>query len=431
MAARTNSLTVSVLTSVLVPRDAISNACRQQVEALARYGRAQGLRMNIKLYAVTAAVPGSRIALISDPAGVALDPHFLESDIILYQFGICYPLFDSIHLAPPTAKVVVCYYGLTPPALVPEHQRAVLHESYRQAVNLHAADQILVTSRFLMEELDRMSIPAAKMVHMPLWSSFNQAPRLPRSKHFGTELRLVYVGRFVPAKGVHDLLQGFNACLGRSHLPLQLDLIGSRTFSDRAYLERLQSLVAEQRLGGHVRFHFDVPEAELVRSFGDADALIIPSYHEGFCMPVIEALTCGCFVICSDAGALPETSGGLGRTFPTGDADALCTRLEEFAAARERGGFATDSGFLTVQEWQARVAEHLAWYSAAAGEERFCCLVFDDLNKVDDEIRRCLAQVRRQTVLSLRERPLQSPENGAFQVRVAEALAVRAIRPAA
>ena len=63
-----------------------------------------------------------------------VDDHFLESDLILYHFGIVNPLFDSIHLAPPTAKVVVCYYGITPPDLVAEPQRSVLYESYRQAL---------------------------------------------------------------------------------------------------------------------------------------------------------------------------------------------------------------------------------------------------------------------------------------------------------
>ena len=41
----------------------------------------------------------------------------IVSCLVLFHFGIRYPLFDAIHLAPRTARVVACYYGITPPAL--------------------------------------------------------------------------------------------------------------------------------------------------------------------------------------------------------------------------------------------------------------------------------------------------------------------------
>src|SRR5205823_4133199 len=111
----------------------------------------------------------------------------------------------------------------------------------------------------------------------------------------------------------------FRAQAGR---PVRLDLLGSGTFSDQPYLARLREFVAARGLGAAVHFHLDADDAELARLLAEADALVIPSFHEGFCVPVIEAMASGCFVVCSDAGALPETSGGLGRLFPAGDAAA-------------------------------------------------------------------------------------------------------------
>ena len=70
---------------------------------------------------------------------------------------------------------------------------------------------------------------------------------------------------------------------------LRLDLIGSRTFSDGAYLDGLRRFVAEHGLADAVRFSFDVPDAALPGHFLRADALVMPSLHEGFCVPVIEA----------------------------------------------------------------------------------------------------------------------------------------------
>src|SRR5262249_17017203 len=93
-------LTVSMITGVVVPRDAISNVCREQMEAIARSGRLHRRPVHLKVYACYASVPDSRIVMTTDPAAVAADPHFLASDLVLYHFGIYYPLFDSIHFAP-------------------------------------------------------------------------------------------------------------------------------------------------------------------------------------------------------------------------------------------------------------------------------------------------------------------------------------------
>src|SRR5215472_15322422 len=90
-------LTVSVVTSVLVPRDAISTACRQQVEALARFGRQHGLRLRLRVYARACEVADSRVRVVPDLGAVAVDDHFLESDLVLYHFGVVNPLFESIH----------------------------------------------------------------------------------------------------------------------------------------------------------------------------------------------------------------------------------------------------------------------------------------------------------------------------------------------
>ena len=169
-----------------------------------------------------------------------------------------------------------------------------------------------------------------------------------------------------------------------------------------------------------VDFHFDVSDSQLTESLLKADVLIMPSYHEGFCVPVIEALICGCFVICSDAGALPETSGGLGRTFAVGNGSELVERLEEFAQARQQGGFTTDSGFLTAEQWQRRAGEYVAQFSRSSCEDKFRAAVFGDFRKVNDEILRYLGESRRQTILTLREQNIQPTESSAILTRVNE-----------
>jgi glycosyltransferase involved in cell wall biosynthesis len=52
-----------------------------------------------------------------------------------------------------------------------------------------------------------------------------------------------------------------------------------------------------------------VPEDELVSLYNAASVFVFPSFYEGFGLPVVEAMQCGCPVICSNRGSLPEVAG--------------------------------------------------------------------------------------------------------------------------
>ena len=423
-------LTVSMITGVVMPRDAISNVCREQMEAIARYGRLHHLPIDLKVYACDAPIPDTRIVVTRDPAAVVADPHFLASDLILYHFGIYYPLFDSIHFAPRSARTVVTFYGITHPSLLHEEVRDSLYQSFRQGLNLHVADQILVTSQFLTAELQRMRVPLDKVTQIILPASFDRLPDAAARRPPGAVLRLVYVGRFVSAKGVRDLLEAFRVLRAGAGRPVRLDLVGSGTFSDPVYLAQLREFIAVHDLGADVHFHLDASDAELARLLLEAEALVIPSFHEGFCVPVIEAMACGCFVICSDAGALPETSGGLGRLFPVGNAEVLAERLMEFAHARNRGGYMTEGGFLSRAEWQTQARAYCAGFTRSRFQERFWNAVLEKLSPRDEEVRAGLAQARIELAARLRGSAMAPARAKAIYARVAKSLAASVVEAA-
>lgn len=66
----------------------------------------------------------------------------------------------------------------------------------------------------------------------------------------------------------------------------------------------------EQAFGSQYRWrHLELSDDELAAAYSDARALVYPSYYEGFGLPVLEAMQCGCPVICGNGGALPEVGG--------------------------------------------------------------------------------------------------------------------------
>jgi glycosyltransferase involved in cell wall biosynthesis len=91
----------------------------------------------------------------------------------------------------------------------------------------------------------------------------------------------------------------------------------------------LDALVASAGLSAQVRFLGYRPEEDVAALYRGAAALIFPSLFEGFGMPVLEAMACGCPVVCSDSTSLPEIAG---------EAALLCNPrdAESFAGALAR-----------------------------------------------------------------------------------------------
>jgi glycosyltransferase involved in cell wall biosynthesis len=71
---------------------------------------------------------------------------------------------------------------------------------------------------------------------------------------------------------------------------------------------------------------------ELVRLYQGAAALVFPSLYEGFGMPVLEAMACGCPVACSNVTSLPEVAGDAARTFDPRNIDDIAAAIESVLA---------------------------------------------------------------------------------------------------
>jgi glycosyltransferase involved in cell wall biosynthesis len=120
--------------------------------------------------------------------------------------------------------------------------------------------------------------------------------------------------------------------------------------------ERLRGLT----LLGHV------PDAELPGLYAGAEAFVLPSAYEGFGLPVLEAMACGTPVVCTDAGALPETAGGAARVVAVGELAAATVDLLGDASERAR---LRGAGLRHAQRftWDAAArATHAAVRAAAA-----------------------------------------------------------------
>ncbi len=153
---------------------------------------------------------------------------------------------------------------------------------------------------------------------------------------------LLAVGVLQPRKNLALLLDAFALLkLGPNPPPHRLIIAGKRGWLDEtdAQLAALPPEVArEVTLAGYVA------DEDLPNLYGGADALCYPSRYEGFGLPPLEAMACGCPVLCSRTSSLPEVVGDAGILLPADDSNAWANALAKLLSSpvvlarwRERG----------------------------------------------------------------------------------------------
>lgn len=142
---------------------------------------------------------------------------------------------------------------------------------------------------------------------------------------------ILHLGNNAPYKNRAGVIRIFARI--RQFLPARLVMAGSPPDW------HLEQLAAGCGVSGHLEWRPDVPEHDLERLYKSADLFLFPSHYEGFGWPVLEAMACGCPVVCSNAASLPEVAGDAALMSAPGDEAALaghCVELLTHPVARER-----------------------------------------------------------------------------------------------
>lgn len=161
--------------------------------------------------------------------------------------------------------------------------------------------QIVVMTKWTQDVLIRNQVPAAKIrlvrhgVHEKPASNANSPYR--QEDH----LKLVYIGRLNPIKGIHILLKALEQI---TDLPLRLDIYGIVQPGDEQYLQTIEPLIHNDP---RITLNAPVPHTKIMPLLKDYHALVLPSQSlETGPLVMLEALAAGIPVIGSNLGGINE-----------------------------------------------------------------------------------------------------------------------------
>ena len=355
------TLNVALLNGVCVRHDAISYSLRLKLDLL-RSLRSAGRQVEVRAFVQGTDYedPDIHVRSLSE---LVRDPDFSRSDILVYEFGIDYELFDSIFLLRGDQRSIGIYHNLTPLELVDRpSDRAAVERGLLIRRNLGELDLVASDSEFNRQDLVDCGLDEGRLSVLELPPRTSPRPVRPAAWS-GDPVEVLFVGRLVRAKGIFRSPARGLAPRRRRLQPLPPDPSGeSAVLRWRTVIQSVRSAARDSR-GVTIRLVSDPDDRELDELYRNSSVFVIPSHHEGYCLPVLEAFHSGCQVVASDAGNLPSIVASLGQIVPTGERAALATALREAIAASRTPADDLDTTIPTV----AGLVSRSAWQRAVAG----------------------------------------------------------------
>jgi len=141
-----------------------------------------------------------------------------------------------------------------------------------------------------------------------------------------------------PRKNIHTLLKAFS--LLHKNTDYKLVLTGKIGWINKSLFENIEQYGIKNK----VIFTGYVPQEDLAPLYSGADLFVYPSIYEGFGLPILEAMKCGCPVITSTFSSMPEVVGDAGITINTTDVELLARTIDEVLIDNELKKLLSEKG---------------------------------------------------------------------------------------
>jgi L-malate glycosyltransferase len=259
--------------------------------------------------------------------------HAAPGDVAIYQFSTSSAVAD--YLAERSLPLILDFHNFTGPELFAGWEPHTVRRAELAAGELARlaprAVLGLADSPYNEQALRRAGCPHTQV--LPVLVDYHRVAAAPDRRvaeelgaakaEGGTDI--LFVGRIVPSKAQHELVEALWAYRRLYDPAARLHLVGGT--SSFAYLKALRGFVEDLGLSGAVRITGEVSDASLAAHFAAADVYLSLSVHEGFGVPLVEAMAAGVPVVARPAGAIAATVGGGALLLAAGDPAYIAAAL--------------------------------------------------------------------------------------------------------
>jgi len=291
-----------------------------------------------------------------------------SADIILH-YSLGSPL-NPLYAAWSKGTKTLVYHNITPASWYRSINQRVaddIEAGLRDLPQLcGVSDAIWADSKYNAHEIEQLGYKAhvlELLVDPARWSG-QRNEGIYSSVQSSSGTQVLHVGRLAPNKCVEDIIKSFYFLVKYIDTEARLRLVGIDTDTE-LYSFSLRELANHLGIGYAVEFVGPLSDSEVRSMYEASDVYICMSEHEGFCLPLIEAMHFGLPVIAFAAGAVPDTLGSGGvlvhekRHAEVGQLLADVAQPGDLRELLIRNGRAR-VGHFTFERFASRVCELLA-----------------------------------------------------------------------
>ena len=232
------------------------------------------------------------------------------------------------------------------------------------------ASHILTISEYVRNEIiEETGLPPHLVTSIPLAPDPVFFPReRPQvtevlKRHGWPEEYILFVGTLEPRKNLSLLIKALT--IAETKVPLIL--AGWQGWGDKKWMQLLDNRKLQQR----IFFTGYVDEETLTCLYTGASAFVFPSLYEGFGLPILESMACGCPVICSNAAGMPEVAGKAAFLIDPTDAEGLAHALDAVLTDSQLRQSMIQQGIERAKQfsWKETAVKTLEVFSQVTGDK--------------------------------------------------------------
>ena len=242
--------------------------------------------------------------------------HAAEDDVAIYQFTTSSVVAG--YVAEHGLPLILDFHNFTGPEYFAGWEPRSVQRAARAAEELAllAPQALLGMSKSAFSERDLRRAGCRRTAVVPVLADYGRVTAPPDARvaaelaalGAGGGADILFVGRIVPSKAQHELVKTLWAYRRLYDDRARLHLVGGT--SSFEYNKALQEFARDLGLSSAVRLTGEVSDAALAAYFGAADVYLSFSAHEGFGVPLVEAMAAAVPVVTRGAGAVAETVDG-------------------------------------------------------------------------------------------------------------------------